>query len=68
MYRFTDITGRYWPIADILESVYTFSDYVLILELFSKTGKNAWTSNLKWCNYLVCPAESSPLCNLYQVK
>ncbi len=22
-----------------------------------KTGKNAWISDLKRCNYLVCPAE-----------
>ncbi len=24
-----------------------------------KDGKNAWTSDLKWCNYIVCPAEFS---------
>ncbi len=22
--------------------------------------KNAWTSDLKWCNYVVCPAEGGP--------
>ncbi len=30
---------------------------------FCKVGKNAWTSDMKLCNYIVCSAEGSPLCN-----
>ncbi len=26
-------------------------------------GKNAWTSNSKWCKHEVCPAEGGPLFN-----
>ncbi len=26
-------------------------------------GKNALTKELKWCNYVGCPAESEPLFN-----
>ncbi len=29
--------------------------------MFFKAVKNAWTSNLKWCNYGVCPVEVSSL-------
>ncbi len=30
-----------------------------------KARINAWTSDLKWCNYAACPAEGSPLLNNY---
>ncbi len=34
-----------------------------ILKLFSWDGKSAWSSNLKWWNYVVCPAEGCLLSN-----
>ncbi len=37
--------------------------YVLILKQFFKFRKNAWTSDLKWCSYEVCPAEGSSFFN-----
>ncbi len=37
--------------------------YALILKLFLKATKKVWTGDLKWCNYVVCPAEVSPLFN-----
>ncbi len=33
--------------------------YVPILKLFLRQEINAWTSDLKLCNYRVCPAEGS---------
>ncbi len=29
-----------------------------ILKMFLRSRNNAWTGDLKWCNYIVCPAES----------
>ncbi len=42
--------------------------YAQILQLFFKTGKNAWTSDVKWCNYVVCPADGGLLFNNLLVK
>ncbi len=36
---------RYWHMV---------RQYALILKLFFKAGKHAGTSDLKWCNYVVC--------------
>ncbi len=33
--------------------------------VFLKLEKNPWTSHLKWCNHVVCPAEGGPLFNWY---
>ncbi len=33
------------------------------IKTVSKAGKNAWTSDFKWCNYIICPLEGSPLFN-----
>ncbi len=44
----------------------------LILKLYFKAGKNAWPSDLKWCNYIVCPAEGGLLLQfsalLFEIK
>ncbi len=37
--------------------------YLAILKLFFKARKNALTRDLKWCNYIVYPAEGSALFN-----
>ncbi len=37
--------------------------YVLILKLFFKAGKNVWTSDLEWCNFVGSPAEGDSLFN-----
>ncbi len=34
-----------------------------MLKLFFKAGKNAWTSDLKWRNYVVCQDEVGLLFN-----
>ncbi len=52
---------RYRSVTDISVSVFLFSDCTDI-----KTAwKNVWTSDLKWSNYVVCPAEGSLLFNNY---
>ncbi len=33
--------------------------------VFLRLIKNAWTSDLKWCNHVVCPTEGGPLFNWY---
>ncbi len=40
----------------------------MTLKLFFKAEKNAWTSNFKWSNYIVCPAECGPLIINYLLK
>ncbi len=35
--------------------------YALIVKLLFKPQKNPWTTDLKWCNYIVCPAEGGQL-------
>ncbi len=67
IYQFADIIGRYSPIVDVLVGI-----GIGICSLVSTDTKtcfwverNAWTSNLKWCNHVVCPAEGGPLFNLY---
>ncbi len=42
-------------------SVYVIR-YALILNCIYG-WKNAWTKDLKWCNYAVCPVEGGPLFN-----
>ncbi len=59
--HFADIIGQYWPIADM--SAWCFPICANI-KSFSKAGKNARTSDLKWCNYVVCPAEGGLLFTL----
>ncbi len=39
------------------------SSYALILKLFFKAGKNAWTSDLQLRNFVVGPAEGVSLFN-----
>ncbi len=49
---------KYQPIADI--SVLTCMFLIFAgIQTFFKTGKNAWTTDWKWCNYVVCPAGPS---------
>ncbi len=54
IYECTDITG-------LLSAYHRFIIYVLQyaakLKQFFKTRENAWTCDLKWCNYVICPAE-----------
>ncbi len=58
--------GRYWPFADILVHI-SIGIFILrlvwILKLFFKAKKNSWTSDFKWCNHVICPAEGDPLFN-----
>ncbi len=42
--------------------------YAQILTLFFKARKDAWTSDLKWCNYVVCPAGRFVILQLKKVK
>ncbi len=58
IYWFSNVISQYWPIADILVSAHMLR-YMPILKLF-KSGKIAWTSHLKLCNQVICPAESGP--------
>ncbi len=38
-----------------------------ILKLFFKAEKNIWTSDLKWCNHVICPAVPYLICNKWRV-
>ncbi len=59
IYQFADVIGRYWPNADILELLHILQN--IYIKTVSKAGKVACTSDLKWYNQVVCPAESGPL-------
>ncbi len=39
-----------------------------MFSIFFRYKKNDWTSNLKWCNDAVCPAEGSQLFNNKYLK
>ncbi len=60
IYQTVDIIGWYQLIRYI-SRIYIFW-YAAILILLKK---NSWTSDLKWGNGVVCPAEGSPLFNNY---
>ncbi len=64
IYRFADIISQYRPIADISVSVCVFSDKRWHWNCYLRLDKKAWTSDLKWCNHTVCPAEGGPLFKL----
>ncbi len=52
IHQFADIICQYWPFCRYTRfSVYVLC-YAPILKLFFKAKKNAWTSDLKWCNYV----------------
>ncbi len=51
----TDILG--------IDISYTFFDLCRYWNCLLWLKKNAWTNDLKWCNYVVCPAEGGPLFN-----
>ncbi len=65
IYLLADIIGQYCPISQIHcigIDVYVLQ-YALIFKTVFLTRKNAWTSDLKLCSSVVCPAEGSLLFN-----
>ncbi len=54
--RVVDITG-------LLQIHQRVSSPISADKLFFKARTKAWTSELKWCNHMDCPAEGGPLFN-----
>ncbi len=54
------VCQHYWPLSAYHRS-YIKINICSQIKLFCEAENNAWTSDLKWCNYVVCPAEGDLL-------
>ncbi len=46
---------RYWPITDTPVLTYMYSSIRTNIRTVSQGQENTWNSDLKWCDYVVCP-------------